>query len=57
MSVEYYVKRAQPQYDDIVVLNKIASVEDNHLETDVHTMSSGRDAIDRHEVLRGPSVG
>jgi hypothetical protein len=34
----------------------MASVEDDRLENDVRSTNSGMDAIERHEVLRGPSV-
>jgi hypothetical protein len=33
------------------------SVEDDCLQTDERSASSGMDAIDHHELLRGPSVG
>jgi hypothetical protein len=39
-----------------VAICKIACVEDESLETDVPSGSSCIDAVDRHEVLRGPSV-
>jgi hypothetical protein len=51
------VKRTHPQHVDGVAIRKIASVEDDRLETDVRSASSGMDAIYRHEVLREPSVG
>jgi hypothetical protein len=50
-------KRAHPQRVNVVAIRNIASVEDDGLETDVRSASSGMDAIDRHEVLRRPSVG
>jgi hypothetical protein len=57
MSTECYVERAHPQHVDIIAIHKIACREDDHLETDVCSASSGMDSIDHHEVLRGPSVG
>jgi hypothetical protein len=36
---------------------KIAHVEANRLKTDFRSVNSGMNTIDRHEVLRGPSVG
>jgi hypothetical protein len=40
-----------------VVTVVIHKIEDDHLETDVHSISSGTDAVVCHEVLQGPSVG
>jgi TATA-binding protein-associated factor Taf7 len=57
LSTEYCVIRAHQQRVDVVAIRKIESVEDDRLETDVRSASGGLDAIDRHEVLRGPSVG
>jgi hypothetical protein len=57
LSTEYCVKRSHPQRVYVVAIRKIASAEDDRLETDVRCASSGMDAIDRQEVLRGPSVG
>jgi hypothetical protein len=53
---EYYVKGAHPQCVDVSI-RKITLVEDDSLETDVHSASSGMGAIARHEVLREPLVG
>jgi hypothetical protein len=36
---------------DVIVINKIASIEDDHLETDVTSPSSGMDAIDCNKAL------
>jgi hypothetical protein len=61
LSTDCCVKEAHPQRVDVVAISisiqKIASVEDDRLETHVRSASSGMDAIDRHEVLRVPSVG
>jgi hypothetical protein len=51
-----YVLRAHPQCVDVDIL-KIAAGEDDRLETAVRSQSSATDAMDRHEVLRGASVG
>jgi hypothetical protein len=56
LSTECCVITAHPQRVDVVAIRKIASVDDDRLETDVRSASSGMDAIDRHEVLRGPPV-
>jgi hypothetical protein len=55
LSTESYVKRAHPLCVDVVVC-KTASAKDDRLESNVRSASSGMDAINRHEVLRGPSV-
>jgi hypothetical protein len=49
-STENYVKRTYSQCVDVAI-RQIVSVEDHCLETDVHSASSGVDAIDGHEVL------
>jgi predicted hotdog family 3-hydroxylacyl-ACP dehydratase len=51
------VKKGHPHRVDVLAIRKIASVEDDHVETDLHSTSSGMDTIDCHEVLRAPSVG
>jgi hypothetical protein len=56
LSTECCVKRAHPQHVDVVAIQKIAFIEDDHLETDVHSVSIGMNAVDCHEVLRGPLV-
>lgn len=56
LSTECYMQIGHPQCVEIVVIYKIVSVEDDPLETDVHSVSSGVDAIDCHEVLPGPCV-
>jgi hypothetical protein len=56
LSTECYAQIGHPQCVEVVAIHKIASVEDDRLETDVHSVSSGVDAIDCHEVLPGPSV-
>jgi hypothetical protein len=56
LSTESCVKRDHPQGVDVAI-RKIASVEDNRLETDTRSTSSGMDAIDHQEELRGPSAG
>jgi hypothetical protein len=47
---EYYVKRVHPRCVDVPI-RKITLVEDDPLETDVHSASSGMDSIARHEVF------
>jgi hypothetical protein len=42
---------------DVVAFSKIASTDDDHLETEVCSVSCGMETIDRHEILRGLSVG
>jgi hypothetical protein len=54
LSTEYYIGKAHPQRFD-VAFRRTASVHGP--ETDVRSENRGRDAIVRHEVLRGPSVG
>jgi hypothetical protein len=49
------VKTAHPQRVDVAT-GKTGSVEDDRLEADMRSASSGVDATDRHEVLRGLSV-
>lgn len=53
---ECYVKKANLQCGDAVI-HKTASVEDNHLQTDVFSASTGMDATDHHAVLWEPLVG
>jgi len=48
---EHTSQTAHPQGVDVAVIHKAASIEDNHLETDVSPASTGTDAIDRHKVL------
>jgi len=48
---EHTSQTVLPQGVDVVVIHKAASIEDNHLETDVSPASTGTDAIDRHKVL------
>jgi hypothetical protein len=57
LCTEYCVRGADPQRVDVVAIRISASVEDDPLETDLRSASSGMDATDRQEVLRGPSVG
>jgi hypothetical protein len=57
LSSERYVKGAHLQSPAVIAIHKTASVEDDHLETDVRSPSSGMDPIGRHEALRGPSGG
>jgi hypothetical protein len=40
-----------------VLIRKIESLEIDRLETDVYSATNGIDAIDHHEVLRGPTAG
>jgi hypothetical protein len=56
VSTRCNVKTAHAQCVDIVVIRKMVSVEDYHLETDVRFAGAGRDTADRQEVLRGLSV-
>lgn len=51
----HYVKRAFTQCF-VVAICKIPSVEDDRLEADVRSAGSGMDALNRHVVLRGPSI-
>jgi hypothetical protein len=53
---ERYVKIANWQCVNAVI-RKSPSLEDDRLETCVRSVSSGVDATDRHEELRGPSLG
>jgi hypothetical protein len=50
----FFVSRPHPQH--AVVIRKISSAEDDHLETVLST-SNGINTNNRHEVLRRPSVG
>jgi hypothetical protein len=52
-----YGLRADPQSVHIVDFPRRSSVEDERLETDMPSASSGMDAVERHETPRGPSVG
>jgi hypothetical protein len=56
LPTERYIKRVHPQCVDVVAIRKISSIEEDGLKTDVHSTSSGVDAIERHEVLRMSSV-
>jgi hypothetical protein len=49
--------RAHPQCADGAAIRRIASVQDDRLDTDVSSASRGMDAIVRREVLRGSSLG
>jgi hypothetical protein len=53
VSTEYYVRRIHSQCD-VEAIRKIASVEDDFLQTGMHSASV--DAIDLHEVLRACSL-
>jgi hypothetical protein len=48
---ECYVKPAHSQCVNVVAIRKMASIQGENMETDVHTASSGMVAVDRHEVL------
>jgi hypothetical protein len=48
---ECYVKITHQQCVDVIAICRIASIEDNCLETDVCSASSGMDALDHYEVL------
>lgn len=48
---EHTSQTAHPQGVDVEVIHKAASIEDNYLEIDVSSASTGTDAIDRHKVL------
>jgi hypothetical protein len=52
---QYYETTADPYCIDVDI-RKIASAEEDRLETNVRSESSGLDAIDRRGILRGPSV-
>jgi hypothetical protein len=54
---ERYVRIAHPHCFGVITINRSASTEDKHLETDACPTSSGMDAIDCHEVLQRPSIG
>lgn len=56
LDTECYMQIGRHQCFEVVVVHKIASVEDDPLETDIHSVSSRVDAIDCHEVLPGPCV-
>jgi hypothetical protein len=45
LPTEYYVKRAHPQCADDVAIRKITFPEDDRLEMDVRSASSGIDAL------------
>jgi hypothetical protein len=49
--------RAHPQCVDGAAIRKIVSVQDDRLDKDVSSASSGMDATDHREVLRGSSLG
>jgi hypothetical protein len=55
-STEIYAKRRHAQCVAVIVISKISSIDDGRLETDVVSASSGLDAVDHNEVLRGPSL-
>jgi hypothetical protein len=57
LSTEYYKEKAHLQFVDVIASRKIAFVEDERLETDVRSESSVVGEVDRHESLRGHSVG
>jgi hypothetical protein len=44
-------KGAHPQHVNVVTIRKIASVEDDSVETDVHSAIGCMDATDRHKVF------
>jgi hypothetical protein len=48
---EHTSQTAHPQGVDVAAIHKAASIEDNHLETDVNPANTGTDAIDCHKVL------
>jgi hypothetical protein len=50
-------KRVGPQYVGIVVIRKIASVQDDCQEIDVRNACGDMDESEHHEVHRGPLVG
>lgn len=54
LSTECCVKAADPQCVGVVAFRKTVSVQDNRLETDVYSASSGADVLDLHGVFRGP---
>jgi hypothetical protein len=51
LSTECYEEGVHPQCTDVIAIHKIAPTVDNRLETDVHSVSSGVGATDRHEAL------
>jgi hypothetical protein len=56
LSAEFYVKTAHPQCVDVVAIRS-SSAQDNRQGTYVLSTSSGMNAMNCHEVFRGPSVG
>jgi hypothetical protein len=44
-------KRAHPEHVHVIAICKIASIEDDHLEKDVHSAGSDMDESDRHKLL------
>jgi hypothetical protein len=57
LSTERCIRRALTQSVYVIAIRKIACVEDDHLEKDVRSASSGMNTTDGHEALQGPSVG
>jgi hypothetical protein len=55
LSTECYVIRAHLHC--AVAFGRITCIEDDRLETDMRSRSSGMDAIDGYKVLRKPSIG
>jgi hypothetical protein len=56
LSAEYYIGRADPQCVEVVAIHKIASADNERVETGMRSESNVVDAIDRYEILREPSV-
>jgi hypothetical protein len=50
LSTEFYAKRVHLRLTGVIAIRKIASVEDDRLETEVRSASSRLDAVDSHEV-------
>ena len=57
MSTDVCVKRAHPQYVDVVGIREISFIEDDLLKTDMHSASSGVNVVDRPAAPRRSLVG
>lgn len=57
LSTRCYVTISHPQSVDLVVVCRIAYIQNDRLGTDVRSASSDMDAVNRHADLRRPSFG
>lgn len=57
LNIDLFEKKKCPWRLDIVNVRKISSVEDDRLETDVRSPSSGTDGIARREDVEDPRLG